>query len=175
MSANGIQLSLFIGPAPVAAPREVVEALHSVKVESANGDTPSGFELTFDLPKKSLLRTLFLLTGGGGGVPLMRVFLAVTLGGSTEPIVDGVVTTVDTVPGAGGVGQLVVRGKDLSALMDVIELPGVPYPAMPPSARVLLILAKYAALGVVPVVVPSIVDVPPLHPQIIRPQRGKSY
>ena len=134
MSANGIQLSLFIGPAPVAAPREVVEALHSVKVESANGDTPSGFELTFDLPKKSLLRTLFLLTGGGGGVPLMRVFLAVTLGGSTEPIVDGVVTTVDTVPGTGGVGQLVVRGKDLSALMHVIELPGVPYPAMPPSA-----------------------------------------
>ena len=175
MAANGIQLSLFIGPVPVAAPREVVDALHSVKVEAANGDTPSGFELTFDLPKKSLLRTLFLLTGGGGGVPLMRVVLSVTLGGSTEPIVDGMVTTVDSVPGTGGVGQLVVRGKDLSALMDVIELPGIPYPAMPPSARVLLILAKYAALGVIPVVIPSIVDVPPLPTSRIPKQKGSDY
>lgn len=175
MSANGIQLSLRIGPVPIPAPREVVEALQSVKVEATGGDTQSGFELTFDLPKKSLLRTLFLLTGGGGGVPLMRVVLSVTLGGSTEPIVDGMVTTVDTVPGAGGVGQLVVRGKDLSALMDVIELPGLPYPAMPPSARVLLILAKYAALGVIPVVIPSIVDVPPLPTSRIPRQQGSDY
>jgi hypothetical protein len=175
MSANGIQLSLRIGPVPIPAPREVVEALHSVKVEATGGDTQSGFELTFDLPKKSLLRTLFLLTGGGGGVPLMRVVLSVTLGGSTEPIVDGMVTTVDTVPGAGGIGQLVVRGKDLSALMDVIELPGFPYPAMPPSARVLLILAKYAALGVIPMVIPSIVDVPPLPTSRIPRQQGSDY
>lgn len=178
MAANGIQLSLYIGPVPIAAPREVVEALHSVKVETAGGDTPSGFELTFDLPKKSLLRTLFLLTGGGGGVPMMRIFLTVTLGGpggGTEPIVDGMVTTVDTVPGTGGVGQLVVRGKDMSALMDIIELPGFPFPAMPPSARVLLILAKYAALGVIPMVIPSIVDVPPLPTSRIPRQQGSDY
>jgi len=30
MAANGIKLSLYIGPVPIAAPREVVEALHSV-------------------------------------------------------------------------------------------------------------------------------------------------
>ena len=30
--------------------------------------------------------------------------------------------------------------------MDIVELTGVPYPAMPPSARVLVVLAKYAGL-----------------------------
>ena len=54
-----------IGPVPVPAPREVVEALVSVKVEDGSGDTQSGFELTFELPARSPLRTLFLLTGGG--------------------------------------------------------------------------------------------------------------
>ena len=44
--------------------------------------------------------------------------------------------------------------------MDIIEIPGLPFPAMPPSARVLLMLAKYAALGVIPMVIPSIVDDP---------------
>ncbi|MBL8308506.1 MAG: hypothetical protein JNM33_17565, partial [Rubrivivax sp.] len=64
--ATGIQLQLLIGPVPVPAPREVVEALASVKVEVGSGDTPSGFEMSFDLPPRSPLRTLFLLSGGGG-------------------------------------------------------------------------------------------------------------
>ena len=62
---GGVQLSLLIGPVPVPAPREVVEALVHAKVETGSGDTQSGFELTFELPARSPLRTLFLLTGGG--------------------------------------------------------------------------------------------------------------
>lgn len=174
-TANGIQLSLLIGPVPMPAPREVVDALSSVKVEMGSGDTQSGFELTFDLPARSPLRTLFLISGGGGGVPLMRVVLSVQIGGSSEPIVDGIATHVDMKAGTGGIGQLVVRGKDLSALMDVIEIPGLPFPAMPPSARVLIILAKYLALGVVPMVIPSIVDEPPLPTAKIPSQKGSDY
>jgi len=164
-----------MGPVPVAAPREVVEALSSVKVEAGSGDTQGGFELTFELPARSPLRTLFLISGGGGGVPLMRVVLVVTIGGSQEVIVDGMATNVDTVPGEGGISRLVVKGKDLSALMDVIEIPGLPFPAMPPSLRVLLILAKYAALGVIPMVIPSIVDEPPLPTDRIPTQQGSDY
>jgi hypothetical protein len=63
----------------------------------------------------------------------------------------------------------------MSALMDIIELPGIPYPAMPPSVRVLLVLAKYAALGVIPLVIPSILDIPPLPMQQIPQQRGSDY
>lgn len=175
MDARGLKLSLLIGPVPIPAPREMVEALVSAKVEAGSGDTQSGFELTFELPARSPLRTLFLISGGGGGVPLMRVVLVVTLGGSDEVIVDGMATNVDTVPGEGGIARLVVKGKDMSALMDVIEIPGLPFPAMPPSVRVLLILAKYAALGVMPLVIPSLVDEPPLPTERIPTQQGSDY
>ena len=172
---QGIKLSLLIGPVPVAAPREVVESLVSARVEAGSGDAQSGFELTFELPARSPLRTLFLITGGAGGVPLMRVVLVVAINGSDEVIVDGIATNVDTVPGEGGVARLVVKGKDMSALMDVIAIPGLPFPAMPPSVRVLLILAKYAALGVIPKVIPSIVDEPPLPTDRIPSQQGSDY
>lgn len=171
---GGVQLSLYIGPIPIPAPREVVESLVSARVDSGSGDAQSGFELSFELPARSPLRTLFLITGGGGGVPLMRVVLVVTINGQAQSIIDGVATNVETQPGQGGVAKLVVKGKDMSALMDIIELP-IPYPAMPPSVRVLLVLAKYAALGVIPVVIPSILDIPPLPMQQIPQQRGSDY
>ena len=141
MMQGGIQLSLYIGPVPVPAPREVVDALVHAKVENGSGDTQSGFELTFELPVRSPLRTLFLLTGGGS-LPLMRVVLVVTINGNAESLIDGMTTNVETQPGEGGVGKLVVKGKDMSALMDIIEFPGLLFPAMPPSVRVLLVLAK---------------------------------
>jgi hypothetical protein len=172
---GGIQLSLFIGPVPVPAPSEVVEALSSAKVDAGSGDTQSGFELTFDLAARSPLRTLFLLTGGGGVIPLMRVVLVVRIGGNAEPVIDGMVTNVETLPAEGGVGQLVVKGKDMSALMSIIDLSGIPYPAMPPSVRVLLVLAKYAAFGVIPLVIPAIVEDLPIPVERIPQQRGSDY
>lgn len=170
--ATGLQLGVHLGPVPLPAPAELVHAISRVKVDEGAGDAQSGFEITLELGQRSPLRTLFLLTGGGGGVPLMRLALTVTINGRTEPLIDGMATHVETVPGAGGVSQIVVKGKDLSALMAVIELTGLPFPAMPPSARVLVVLAKYAVLGVIPVVIPSIADVPPLPIQRIPVQRG---
>ncbi len=172
---GGIQLSLLIGPVPVPAPAEVVEALSAAKVDAGSGEMPSGFELTFDLAARSPLRTLFLLTGGASAAPLMRVVLVARIGGNAEPLIDGMVTHVETLPGEGGVGKLVVKGKDMSALMDYIDLSGLPYPAMPPAVRVLLVLAKYAALGVIPLVIPSIVEDLPIPVERIPQQRGSDY
>jgi hypothetical protein len=171
---GGIKLSLLIGPVPIPAPQVVVEALSSARVETGSGETQSGFELTFDLPARSPLRTLFLLTGGGA-LPLMRVVLVVQVGGHAESVIDGVTTNVETQPGEGGVSKLVVKGKDLSALMDIIELTGIPFPAMPPAVRVLFVLAKYAAFGVIPMVIPSIVEDLPIPVQRIPQQRGSDY
>ena len=57
--------------------------------------------------------------------------------------------------------SLIVTGEDLSRVMDYIDFSGMPYPAMPPEARVLLILAKYAFLGIIPLVIPSVlIDMP---------------
>lgn len=175
MMQGGVQLSLQIGPAPVPAPREVLETLTHAKIEIGSGDAQSGFELTFDLPVRSPLRTIFLLAGGGALPPLLRVVLVVTINGTAESVIDGMVTNVETQPGTGGVGKLVIKGKDMSALMDIIELPGLPFPAMPPSVRVLAILAKYAALGVIPMVIPSVLDIPPIPVQQIPQQKGSDY
>jgi len=172
---GGVNLSLLIGPVPVPAPVEMVEALSSVRVDSGAADAQSGFELTFDLPARSPLRTVFLLSGGTGVPPLMRVVLVVRFGGHAEPLIDGMVTNVETLPGEGGIGKLVVKGKDMSALMDYVDLTGIPYPAMPPAARVLLVLAKYAALGVIPVVIPSLFEDLPLPVQRIAQHRGSDY
>ena len=171
---GSIKLSLFLGPVPVPAPRAVVEALSAVKVELGSGEAQSGFELTFDLPVRSPLRTLFTVSAGGT-VPLMRVALVVSINGRAEPIVEGVATNVEAQPGEGGVGKLVVKGKDLSALMDVQENNAVPYPATPPSLRVLAILAKYVGFGVIPQVIPAIVDDPPIPIDYVPQQQGTDF
>ncbi len=171
--ANAIELNLFIGPAiPVPAPRAAIDALEKVQVQVNGGDMPSGFELSFSLSKRSPLQTLFLLTGGST-IPVMRVVIMVSLGGISEVIMDGVMTHHEIRPGSdGGKSTLVVKGKDLTALMDFIELDGIPYPAMPPAIRVLTILAKYAAFGVIPMVIPSVVEDLPIPIERIPTQQG---
>ncbi len=105
----------------------------------------------------------------------MRVVLIVTMNGRAEPIIDGVATDIEAQPTEGGNAKLIVKGKDLSALMDVVEIAGLPYPAMPPSVRVLAILAKYAAFGVIPMVIPAVVDEPPLPTERIPQHKGTDY
>lgn len=172
--AEGIKLSLMIGPAvPVPVPRPVLDALQSVTVTTATGGA-SGFELQFSLSTHSPLHTLFLVSGGSGAIPLVRVVIAVTVRGITEVLMDGVMTNHSVSSGkTAGEAVLTIVGEDLTRVMDYIDFSGIPYPAMPAFARVTLILAKYAVLGVVPKVIPTVlVDVPnPLAR--IPTQRGK--
>ena len=158
---DGVRLNLMIGPAvPVPVSRDVLDAVTDIQVTtSTNG--PSGFQLSFTLSNRSPLQTLFMLSGGSP-IPLVRVVISVTVGGINEVLIDGVMTNHQLSPGqGGGESTLTVIGEDLSRVMDYIDLSGLPYPAMPPSARVLLALAKYAVFGVVPKVIPSIaLDVP---------------
>jgi len=170
-----IHLTLLIGPAvPVPVPRDVLDALERVEVASHSGGTQSGFELTFSLSKRSPLHTLFLLTGGAT-IPIVRVVVAVTIGGRAEVLMDGVMTHHEVRPGSGGTSALVIKGKDLTALMDVIELDGIPYPAMPPALRVLTVLAKYAAFGVIPMVIPGVVEDLPIPIERIPRHQGSDY
>ncbi len=98
-------------------------------------------------------------------VPLLRVIVVVTVNGMPQVLIDGVVTRTEVLPGADQRHTtLQVTGDDLSTVMTKLEfsgLPGTPYPAMPAEAIVALLLAKYAFLGIVPLVIPSIaIDVP---------------
>lgn len=171
---NGINLTLMVGPAvPIPVPQSVLDALVSVSVTTSAGETASGFELTFTLSNKSPLHTIFLLAGGAMP-PIMRVVLFVTIGGAMQVLMDGVMLETQIAPGSDSShSTLTVRGKDLTALMNVIDFSGIPYPAMPYFARVALIVAKYAALGVVPLPIPEIVTDIPIPIDRIPRQQGK--
>jgi hypothetical protein len=170
-----VRLQLLMGPGvPVPAPREVIDAVDEVKVESGSGESQSGFELTFRIPNRSPLQTLFLLTGGSS-IPVFRVVIGVTLAGSTTVLMDGVVTHHEYRSQAGPTSTLSVKGKDLTALMDVVQLDGLPYPAMPPAVRVLVALAKYAPFGVIPLVVPSLLEDVPIPVERIPRHQGTDY
>jgi hypothetical protein len=160
--ANGIDLTLMIGPVvPEPVSKEVLDALISVEVFSRT-EKASGFQLKFTLHKNSPLHTIFLLAGGVQ-IPLVRVLIVVTLNGASEVLMDGVMTNHEVTGGTTDQGPvLTISGEDLSRVMDYLDFTGLfQYPAMPPEARVPLILAKYAFLGVVPLVIPSVlIDVP---------------
>jgi hypothetical protein len=165
---EGVHLTLLVGPVvPVPVPQIVLDALTQVEVVVPD-EAAGAFTLQFSLSERSPLHTLFLLSGGGV-VPLLRVILVVTLNGMPQVLIDGVVTRTQIVPGADQRhATLQVTGDDLTTVMQKLEfsgLPGMPYPAMPAEAIVLAILAKYAFLGIVPMIVPSVaIDVPiPTH------------
>src|ERR1019366_9379584 len=136
-----LYLTLLAGPVePIPAPKPLSDALVSVEVtESATGR--SGFQLTFTLADKGILETFFLLAGGAP-IPILRVVLLVTFPGIPQVLIDGVVLHTEVVPDAmTGSSKLVVSGQDLSALMDLIDFSGLPYPGMSPDMRVLTVLA----------------------------------
>jgi hypothetical protein len=169
---DGIHLSLMIGPViPLPAPQVVVDALTDVEVTTSDTG-PTVFQLSFTLSSKSPLHTLFLLTGGA---PLlfMRVIVVVTVKGTPTVLVDGVITNHQISPGSdAGHPVLVITGEDLTALMNLQDFSGFPFPAMPAEARILILLAKYAIFGVLPMVIPSILIDIPIPTGSIPSQRG---
>ena len=129
---KGINLTLMIGPVePLPVPKEVVDALVSAEVTSRT-DGPSGFQLKFTLKKRSPLFTVFLVAAGAQ-IPLVRVVIAVTLNGTPQVLIDGVMTNHEVTGGSDSESAtLTITGEDLSRAMDYIDFTGTPYPAMPP-------------------------------------------
>lgn len=172
---KGVHLTLLVGPVvPVPVPQLVLDALTQIEVVQPD-EAAGAFTLQFTLSVQSPLHTLFLLSGGGV-VPLLRVIVVVTVNGMPQVLIDGVVTKTEVTPGADQRHtNLQVTGDDLTTVMQKLEFsgfPGVPYPAMPAEAIVALLLAKYAFLGVVPLVIPSIAFDVPIPTDRIPTQQG---
>src|SRR5262245_30166736 len=170
---SGFHLTLMIGPVvPVPVPKEALGALTSVAVEVTSESVGvSALEVT--LSNRSPLHTIFRLAGGAP-IPLVRVLIIVTTNGKDDVLMDGVMTNHEVRPGADASHSvLTVTGEDLSRVMDYFDFSGIPYPAMPNEARVALIVAKYAFLGIVPLVVPSVLIDIPIPTERIPEQKGK--
>ena len=169
---KGIQLTLMIGPVvAVPVPQPVIEALTGVTVTTSTTEK-SGFQLSFSLSNRSPLQTLFLLSGGSP-IPIMRVILVVTLNGIPNVLIDGVMTNHQIAPGADTRhSTLTVMGEDLTVVMDKQDFSGFPFPAMPAEGRVAAMIAKYAFLGIIPQIIPSILIDIPIPTNLIPSQRG---
>jgi hypothetical protein len=158
-----LYLTLLVGPVlAVPAPKPLMDALTAAEV-TVSATAKSGFQLSFTLANNSPLQLFFLLAMGAP-IPLIRVILVAAFGGLPQVIMDGVVKHHEIVPDAmQGSSQLVVTGEDLSAVMDLADNSGTPFPGLSPDLRVAAILAKYGTYGIVPNVVPVVtpdVDVP---------------
>jgi len=172
---SGFYLTLMVGPlVPIPVPQVVLDALTGVEVTTtAAPATPGVFRLTFSLSKRSPLHTIFLLSGGVP-MPLVRVIILVTVNGFPEVLMDGIITNQEVSPGGdGGTSTLTITGVDIGGVMEKIDFDGFPFPAMPPEARVLVILAKYAMFGLIPIVIPCIFTDVPIPIERIPRQKGK--
>ncbi len=159
--ASELTLSLLIGTVqPQPVPREVMESLVSASV-TVSATEKSGFDLSFAVSTGSPLLTALLPSGYFD--PPTRVILVVTMSGTSTVLMDGVITLQEMVPSdEPGKSVLSIKGDDLTRMLDVIDLSGFPWPAMPAEARVALAVAKYIPLyGIVPLIIPSVlIDVP---------------
>jgi hypothetical protein len=163
---NSAFLTLLIGPAmvPLPAPLPVTEALQRIEVNHAR--ERSGFQLTFTMGKTSPLQLAMLPLGYFDPI-VTRVVIIVTFRGLPHVLIDGIITRQDMAPSNDpGQSTLTITGEDLSVLMDIVEA-RIPHPPMPDAGRVALILGKYAAYGVVPMVVPPPVPTVPDPLQIM--------
>jgi hypothetical protein len=170
---KGIYLTLMMGPAvAVPVPKAVADALTGVQVTTASGSR-SGFQLTFTLAKNSPLTTTLIPAGFFD--PLIRVIIVVTVGGMPDVIMDGLITQQQvSVGNEPGQSTLTVTGEDVSRAMDLIDFTGIPFP-MPAEARVALMIAKYAVLGIIPAVIPSVLIDVPIPVERIPKQQGTDY
>lgn len=153
---SGIHLTLLIGPGvPVPAPKTVVDSVQSIQVNSAADRT--GFQISFAAGRMSPLLNIMLPAGYLDPI-ITRVMIIVTLNAIPHVIMDGFVTRQEVSPSnEAGQSTISITGEDVSLAMDLVELVK-PLPAMPDVAKVNLALAPYAALGVIPVVIPPIID-----------------
>jgi hypothetical protein len=164
-------LTLLIGPGvPVPAPFVVTDALESVQVTSSTDR--AGFQLVFAAGRGTPLLDLLLPAGYLDPI-VTRVIVIVTVRGVPHVLMDGVITRQDVTPAnEPGASKITVTGEDLSALMGLVEMPFMRFPAQPVVARVATILARYAVLGIAPVIVPPVLPDVPNVLEELPSQRG---
>lgn len=173
MSASGTTVSLMVGPVvAIPAPAALVESLRSVQV--TQGERGSGFQIQFDVDPAPGASTS---TGPSAAYsallkPYNRVVVSAALNGTPTVLVDGVITHLELSPAQGGQpSTFTITGRDLSAVMDLWQ-ESLEYPAQDPEMIVAEIILSYAPYGMIPVIVPSSLAVPPLPVQRVPIKNG---
>lgn len=161
MSSIGTYLSILVGPMiPIPAPFFVTEALDSVEV-TQRSDGGSVFQMNFHADRTVDFVPDFPLVLSHLLSPGNRVILSVLLNNIPFVLMDGIITDQTVAHKAGSNATISVQGEDISILMDRMEVP-LPHPMQDDFMQVGITLAKYAWLGIIPVVIPTLTSIPPL-------------
>lgn len=179
MNISSIQLTLLIGKfLPLPASPELMNALQSIEITQS---TTSGFQMTFLLQPgiaasiPGLNLDYSLITG-----PLLqpgsRVVIIATLNVLPRVLMDGIITHHQLTPAGEGSMSLSVTGEDISVMMDMEEI-AMEYPGMGDEEIALFILARYAELGIEPLVIPPPTGDVSLPVEFVPQQNGtdRSY
>lgn len=157
MGPLGVHMELLIGPTvAVPAPPDVTDALTRVEVRHADEGRSgfqlqfeSGRELPFGLVDHPLLQNPLLR-------PFNRVMIVVTFDVVPIVLMDGVITNIQLAPSdKPGASTVTVTGEDVSVMMDMEEQ-SQEWPAMADPLIALLVIAKYALYGLIPMVIPPL-------------------
>ncbi len=156
-SFSAPKLTLMIGRmVAVPAPASLMSALRRAQVTNTDSG-PSGFQLEFQVKRGSSpldydMATQSLLA------PFNRVVLMVTLSTLPTVIMDGLITRIELHPRQGNQPDtMVVTGEDISVAMD-LEEKSLPFPAMSDFMIADLIMAEYAMYGIIPMALPTMVN-----------------
>jgi hypothetical protein len=152
MSISSIRLGLSVGPGlPDPAPARIMRALRAVEVTQTD-TAPCSFQLTFQAEQTA--QGDFQIAEDDLLRPFRRVRVQVIVDGEPSTLIDGFITRHQYTPGNGpSPSAFVVSGEDVSVKMDLVSYP-LEYPAMEDSVIVAAVLAKWVALGIVPLIVP---------------------
>lgn len=148
LSMLGVRLVLQMGPVvPLPCPRVALEAIERVEV-TADRELGSAFRITFRLTK-SLLGEFDLLLRPQLQ-PMSRVIIGVLIGVVPQVLIDGLIECHQIIPSTtAGQSKLVVTGRDLTSMMDKVELQ-LAFPGCTVPQILSTIFARYAAYGIVP-------------------------
>lgn len=174
MNVSSIQLSLLIGQfVPTPAPEQIMSAIQSVEVQQ--GST-SGFQISFRAEPGAGIARDYTLLNSGLLNPGNRVVISVTINATPRVLMDGIITHQQLAPDSNGTTLLTVTGEDISVMMNIIDIP-LSYPGLGDYEIVLVVLAKYAALGIIPLAIPPLTSVASLPDERVPQQSGtdRSY
>jgi hypothetical protein len=176
MLPTGVQLTFLVGRAvPAPPPPFLLEALDAVTVTQEESGR-SGFELTFQAGRSGQADLLdFPVLSTPLLAPDNRVILVVTINAWPHVLIDGVITRrVHAPSNRPGASTLTVIGEDIAVLMDREEKI-VEHVAQPEPVIALKLIASYAQYGLIPVVIPPPVIVPPLPTEGVPVQRTSDF
>lgn len=154
MTSASVQLHLGMVPAP--APLEIAQAFESMTVTQTDAGVTSGWQVQFRAHRTPTPATDYELVAHPLLQPFGRVVASVSIGSTDSVLLDGVITHLELTPSQQGAeGMLTITGDSVDTLLDLKDFT-IPWPAVTDAGIVELVLAKYAAVGLLPLVVPPV-------------------